>query len=430
MISPRDAGSTAGMTAGPPAVVIGLDSITGLQTARILAGHGVSVIGMVTDRRHWGARTNACTEVVESVLSGPGLTATLLAVADRVGRPLVLVPCTDQSVATVSRHRDELGDRFLLPLGPPSVVELLMDKVSFARHAQAAGLPVPRTEILASRAEAVAAAAAMVYPCIIKPPVKAPKWDENTSAKGFAVNDATEFMAVYDRVAQWAPLLIAQEWIRGGEDALFSCNAYFGANGEPLVTFVARKLRQWPPNIGTSASGEECRNDEVLDATVKLFGGLGFRGLAYVEMKRDTRTGRQLIIEPNVGRPTGRSAIAEAGGVDLVYTAYCDAAGLPLPAGREQRYVGTKWLDLRRDLQAAVVAVRKRDLTVGAWVRSVRGPKAHAIWSRSDPLPFVVDLGQAARTGGGMVGARVSARLRATAARRRTVRQRSLKPGS
>ena len=74
-------------------------------------------------------------------------------------------------------------------------------------------------------------------------------------------------------------------------------------------------------------------------------------------------TGRLVIIEPNVGRPTGRSAIAEAGGVELVLTAYCDVAGLPLPGAREQRYVGAKWIDLRRDLQAALVARRQGTLS-------------------------------------------------------------------
>ena len=49
----------------------------------------------------------------------------------------------------------------------------------------------------------------------------------------------------------------------------------------PLATFVARKVRQWPPLVGTSASGEECRNDEVRDTAVALFGGLGYHGLAY-----------------------------------------------------------------------------------------------------------------------------------------------------
>jgi D-aspartate ligase len=99
-----------------------------------------------------------------------------------------------------------------------------------------------------------------------------------------------------------------------------------------------------------------------------------------------------MIIEPNVGRPTGRSAIAEGGGVELVYTAYCDAAGLPLPTRRTQQYVGTTWLDLRRDVQAAVVGIRRGELTAREWWSSLRGPRTHAIWSARDPRPFVTDV--------------------------------------
>ena len=383
----------------PPAVVIGLDSITGLQTARILADHGVPVVGVVADRRHWGAHTNACVEVIESPLTGSELVSSLVALGERLDRTSVLVPCTDGSVDTLSRHRDRLADRFALPLAPHAVVEQLMDKVSFARYAEQVGLPVPRTEVVRNRAEMESAAARVEYPCVLKPPGKSTTWLAHTSAKGFAAEDADRLMSLYDKVATWSPLLLVQEWVDGPEDGLFSCNAYFGPQGTPLATFVARKVRQWPPEIGTSASGEECRNDEVLDTTLRLFSDAGFQGLAYLEMKRDARTGRLMIIEPNVGRPTGRSAIAEAGGVEQVYTAYCDAAGLPLPEARTQRYVGAKWLDLRRDVQAAVVAHRHGTLSVGDWVRWVRGPKAHAIWARNDPAPFLVDLRHAAGTG-------------------------------
>jgi D-aspartate ligase len=403
----------------PPAVVIGLDSITGLQTARILADHGAPVVGVVADRRHWGAHTNACVEVLESPLTGEELVSSLVGLGERLGRTSVLFPCTDGSVDTVSRHRDQLADRFTLPLASHATVEMLMDKVSFARHAALVGLPVPRTEVVRSHSELAAAAARVDYPCVLKPPTKSATWLAHTSAKGFAAKDADQLRTLYDTVCTWSPLLLVQEWVDGPEDGLLSCNAYFGRNGAPLATFVARKVRQWPPQIGTSASGEECRNDEVLDTTVRLFGDVDFHGLAYLEMKRDERTGRLMIIEPNVGRPTGRSAIAEAGGVELVYTAYCDAAGLPLPDARTQRYVGAKWLDLRRDVQAAVVARRHGDLAVGDWVRWVRGPKAHAIWSRSDPVPFLVDLRHAAGIGARRLVARPG----------RSPRPRSSRPG-
>ena len=390
-----------------PAVVVGLDSITGLQTARILAARSVPVHGVVADRRHWGARTNACTTVVESPLSGSELVASLALLGRRLGRPAALLPCSDAAVDTVSRHRDRLAEHgFLIGLPEHDVVELLMDKVQFARYAAEQDLPVPRTEHLADPSDAAAVAASIRYPCVLKPPYKTASWLAHTSIKAFTVTDERSFLATYDRVSSWVPSLLAQEWIPGGEDDLYSCNAVFAAGGEPLATFVARKLRQWPPDIGTSASGEECRNDEVLETTVRLFSGLGYRGLAYLEMKRDARTGELWIVEPNVGRPTGRSAIAEAGGVELVFTAYCDAAGLPLPRARQQHYGEAKWVDLRRDLQAAMVARRRGTLTLREWLSWVRGPKAHAIWSRRDPVPFVVDVIRAVGIGARMLRSR------------------------
>jgi len=381
-------------------VVVGLDSITGLQSARILAARGVAVVGVVADRRHWGARTNACVEVVESPLHGDALVRALIGIGDRLGRASVLLPCNDASVHTVSRDRDQLAGRFLLALPPHDVVELLMDKVGFAHIATAAGLPVPRTEELAHRADAERLAGQVEYPCLVKPAAKSPAWTAHTSIKAFTVGGPDELLALYDRVGAWASRLLVQEWVQGPESGLFSCNAYFGAEGRPLATFVARKVRQWPPYVGTSASGEECRNDEVRDTTVSLFSSLGYRGLAYLEMKRDVRTGGLVIIEPNVGRPTGRSAIAEAGGVELLHTAYCDIAGLPLPEAREQRYVGAKWVDLRRDLQAAVVARREGTFSLAGWVSwMLDGRKAHAIWSARDPKPFLVDIAQATGVG-------------------------------
>jgi D-aspartate ligase len=383
----------------PPAVVVGLDCITGLQTARILAGHGVPVIGLAGDPGHYACRTRACTRVLQADLAGEDLIDVLVRLGPELGERAALFPCTDLAVLQISRHRDRLAPWFVVALPDHAVVETLMDKVSFLRHAQAEGLPIPGTVIIENRADAEAAARTLSYPVALKPPIKTAAWQAHTNIKAFQVADGRELLDVYDRVGSWSDRLIAQEWIDGGVDSLYSCNTYFDATSRPLVTFVARKLRQWPAETGTSTLGEECRNDEVLAETLRLFTGVGYRGLGYVEMKQDARTGRHLIIEPNIGRPTGRSAIAEAGGVELVYTAYCDMVGRPLPPAREQRFLGAKWIDDRRDLQSALYAVRRGTLTPGGWWRSVRGPKAHAVLSRSDPLPFAHELLQTGRKG-------------------------------
>jgi predicted ATP-grasp superfamily ATP-dependent carboligase len=156
-----------------------------------------------------------------------------------------------------------------------------------------------------------------------------------------------------------------------------------------VATFTARKLRQWPPEIGQSCLGEECRDETVARLSTELFDLVEYHGLAYLEVKRDAGTGEYFIIEPNIARPTGRSAIAEAGGVELLYTMYADALGLPLPVSAVQTYGGVKWIHVLRDLQSALFYWRRGDLTLGDWVRSIRGRKAYALFSWSDPLPFL-----------------------------------------
>ena len=387
------------MSTGAAGVVVGLDCITGLQSARILSGHGVPVIGLVNDDRSFAARTRVCGQVLRCDLFGDGFVEELERLGPQLPSKAVLFPCTDLTVQLISLHRDRLAPWYHVLLPKHEAVQLLLDKASFLQHALDRGLAVPRTVLVRNRTDAHRAAQTLSFPCVLKPPVKTPLWQAGTAAKVIRVGTGGELLRVYDRVHDWADVLVAQEWVVGGEDSLYSCNAYFDRSSRPLVTFVARKLRQWPVDTGTSCLGEECRNDDVQAETVRLFSSVNFHGLAYLEMKRDERTGRHFIIEPNVGRPTGRSAIAEAGGVDLLYTAYCDATGQPLPPNLVQRFTGVKWIDDRRDLQASVQHLWRRELTVRQWWASVSGRKAHAVWSRSDPLPFVLDVAQTARKG-------------------------------
>lgn len=380
----------------PHAIVVGLDSITGLQTARILADRGIRVIGLVADRGHFCSRTRVCERIVTSELHGAGLIATLRRIGPRLPDGGVLLPCNDLGVLAISGARDELESWYRFVLPDHEVVETLMDKAHFARHAQANGLAVPLTHVLENRTDAERAAAALRYPAVIKPALKTASWFRHTRKKAIKVADRAELLAAYDRCGSWEPTLLAQAWIDGAESEQYTCNAYYDRASAPLVTFVTRKIRQWPPRTGTGCLGEECRNDAVLEEAHRLFAGVGYRGLGYVEMKRERATGRHLIIEANVGRPTGRSATAELAGVEFLYTAYCDAAGLSLPQARTQPYRGTKWIYLRQDLQSSAYRMIRRELTPAGWWRSVRGVRGDAVFSRRDPVPFAADLVHAA----------------------------------
>ena len=376
----------------PYAVIVGLDNLTGLQTARILSDRGVPVIGVAGNRDHWACRTRACERVVEARIDSAALIDALETLGPTLRSRAVVVPCTDLAVMNISANRARLSPWFHIRLPEHSMVERLTDKLEFVSFALENELPIPPTFLLRSREAAEAAASSAVYPCVLKPALRSVAWDADAGGKVLRINSDAEFLSTYDRVAGLAETLIAQEWVEGTDGDLFSCNCYFDRNSQSLASFIARKIRQWPPVVGISCSGEEVRNDEVLDVSLRLFTAARYQGLGYVEMKRDKRTGRHYIIEPNIGRPTGRSAIAEGGGVELLMTMYCDAVGLPLPENRRQMYRGVKWIYLRQDLRSAWFYWRRGEITLKEYFKSIRGPKVFAIFSWRDPRPFIADL--------------------------------------
>jgi predicted ATP-grasp superfamily ATP-dependent carboligase len=375
-----------------PAVVVDIQSITGLQTGHLLAARGIPLIGVGSDPREPFCHSRVYDRKVYTDTTAEPLIDTLVEIGRTLPAKAPLFLSADESVLLVSRHRDRLLPWYHLALPPHQTIEMLLDKIAFARFAEQHALPIPRTAIVTNDREARAVADEFRFPFLLKPAIRSEGWSEHTREKAIKVFSPQEFFDTSAKVLGWGARIFAQEWIPGPETNLFSCNTYLDGSGAPLATFVAQKIRQWPPETGRSALGVECRNDEVRDTAIRLFQTAGFRGPAYLEMKRDERDGRHWIVEPNVGRATGRSAIAEAGGVELLLTQYCDLLGLPLPADREQQYTGAKWIYLRWDLQASLVAMFRGQLTPAQWWRSVRGPKFYAAWSRNDPLPFLLDF--------------------------------------
>lgn len=378
----------------PFAIVTGLEFMQGLQAARILAKrHRLPVIALSANRDHPYCRTNVC----HRIISTDCLIETLEQLGPQLSQKAVLFPGCDPDVLLISRNRQRLTQWYHLCLPAPETVEMLMDKLQFYAFAEKNGFCVPRTWFIYNRGDLDKAIPEIVFPCVLKPQYRTATWNALSAFKAFKIATPEQLSATYEKYRSGTGCFILQNWIEGPDANLYSCNAYFNAASEPLATFVARKLRQWPPEMGQSSLGEECRNDFVLNETIRLFRKVGFYGLAYLEIKRDGRTGEYFIVEPNICRPTGRSAIAEAGGVDLLYTMYCDALGWLLPPGRFQQYGGVKWINLRQDLRSAFYYWRKGELTSHQWLESVRGRKTFAILSLTDPLPFAGDLWRAAR---------------------------------
>lgn len=160
----------------PPVVVVGLDCITGLQTARVFARRDVEVVGIASDPRHFGCRTRACAQIIIADTGSEVLIHCLRDLGLNYVQKPVLVPCTDNSVLQISRYRERLCDWYRMALPTADVVEILTDKTRFPGFAEKHGLPVPKAFTLTSLAEAHQIATVVTYPAVMKPPVKTAQW--------------------------------------------------------------------------------------------------------------------------------------------------------------------------------------------------------------------------------------------------------------
>lgn len=376
-----------------PAVVVGGDDVRGLYVARALARHGIEVIGVFRSLKSPGARSRAFSTKHVADASSDDVITKLLEIGPTLPAKGVLFPCFDTTVLLLARHRAALEPWYHVMQPEPATVELLMDKVRFYRYVIDKGLPLPTTFMLESEADVERAAAGLDFPCLVKPPAsKDPAWQKRTSLKALKAHTPAQLTAIFDEYRNVIDgPLIAQNWIEGTDAALFACHCYFDRCGKAIVTFTSHKVRQWPPHTGEVCLAEEVDDPAVRDLAVRVFEDFHYTGIGYLEVKRDSRTGEQFIIEPNL-RVSGRAGIAEVGGVELALTMYRDALGLPLPAEVTQRFVGARWRFIRKDLQSMLHYLRAGDLRLRDVIRTGGGPRGYALWSWRDPGPFFADI--------------------------------------
>ncbi len=295
-----------------PAIVVDVGFVNGLSAIRQLGRAGIRVYAVDHRPSALGFRSRFATPVLAP---GPLEDEEGFVEALRALGPGVALPTHDEGLAAIARHRDEL--ELLCPF--PRDLERIQRK----RVQLEAARDIPDTRYPQSAAEAVAAAAEIGYPVLLKPsePVG---FRQQYGRQAVICRSAREVEEAYTQTEPWEPMV--QDLIPGGDDELYSLGAYLDESLEPLALFCGRKLRQTPPGIGTARLGEAVWVDEVVDAGVELMRKLGCNGLAQVEFKRDPRDGRFKLMEINP-RLWQWHSLAAACGVDLPLVAYRDLTG-------------------------------------------------------------------------------------------------------
>lgn len=377
----------------PPAVVLGLGQ-NGLATVRSLGRLGIPVIGIDRNVKQMTARTRYCQKIqLSGPIDGEELISVLVDLGKRLPQRGVLFPSGDGALYNLSENRERLEAYYHFSFPAKEIVKLTLDKKKFYRFAAEHDIAIPISYFPEGVDDCRRIAEAIVYPCLIKPYQPSLGWRQHfPDHKLFRVNDAAELLRCYENVFKVCPDLIVQEIIPGRESNLSFSLTYFDSNGRPLGMFTGRKIRQYPPNFGTSSLAESHLDEDIAEKTIAILTGMRYTGYGSIEFKWDPRTCEFKAIEVTA-RTWFPHGIATACGLNLLQMAYCDLVGLPVPAD-DGFAEGVKWIHEDRDLRSALQQMRSGDLGVGEWLKSYRGRRTYALAALDDPGPAMNFLGR------------------------------------
>lgn len=302
-------------------------------------------------------------------------------VAQTIGRRPILLGVTDWTATFVDEFADRLQEHYEFPRAATGALSRLISKWGMTTLAAGVGVPTPKTWLPRTRQDVLDFIPSATFPVVVKaadPSAAAPP------AKAI-VQNAQELLDVFQALDQTDPNAIFQEYIPGGCDAVWMCNAYVDRSGVCVATYTGRKLRQ-VDDTGIASLAVTEPNPIVAEQTRKLLEGAGYRGLAGIGYKYDPRDGGYKVLDINARLSGVFRLFAADGGMDVVRLCYLDLTGQPLTHFSVRP--GRKWM-LEQDVFAALRSLREGKITGWQWLQSWRGLRETHWFAFDDLAPGI-----------------------------------------
>jgi D-aspartate ligase len=374
-----------------PAVVLKLDPNVfhhgGLGVIRSLGRAGIDVYGVNEDplapaaqsrylrgRWYWTPDLRDPDRIVTG----------LLQLADRLGRPAVLIPTDDAGAILLSEHGGELRSSFRFAEPPPGLTRQLAGKYSLYELCTRWNVPHVSTALPASAAEARQFARSVGFPLVAK---LARPWQprgRNTPRSTTIVRSDQQLV----ELCQEAPAdgLMLQEYIPGGPGQDWYFHGYCNARSECEPAFTGVKERSYPPHSGLTSYGRAVVNPGLRRQVTDLLTSLGYRGIMDLDLRFDPRDGQYKLLDFNPRIGAQFRVFQNADGIDVARAAHLDLTGRPIPPGGA--IAGRRYLVENYDTLAAVGYWRRGELGVRSWLSNLREVDETAWFARDDLTPF------------------------------------------
>jgi predicted ATP-grasp superfamily ATP-dependent carboligase len=368
-----------------PAVVLGL-GINGLGVVRALGRAGVPVIGVWSDRKEPGRRSRYCRAVRSAEHRSPQSLFTLLRALEPTADRPALFPTTDADAAWINEEQDALGLLFRFHTAPRDVFARLASKLGIIDLLRGHNVDAPAS-LHFDRLEEFERARAKLPARVLVKPVETFRRVLPGGAKNELFLDADSLEAYVRAFAGHLPDMVFQEVVPSGDGQIYVCTVLLDANGQVVLRYTGRKIRQYKPDYGVTSFGVSEWNEETAGISTRFLQAIGFRGLCTLEFARHRDTGRYLLLEANP-RSYYHNGLCADCGVNFPLAEYALLIGDPPPPPARQRD-GVHWIDLVRDLGSLYRKRRAGELTVAAWLRSVSKARSFASLALDDPGPWL-----------------------------------------
>ncbi|HUL49070.1 MAG TPA: ATP-grasp domain-containing protein [Gemmatimonadales bacterium] len=312
----------------------------------------------------------------------------------------LLLPVTDASAEAVLAERRGLPAGLLVPLPELAVYRRAADKLEVMELARASGFAAPETVVLESSSPAHIPGG--IFPAVVKPHRSVVTVDGKARRVGVAfVDDQAACRRALAALPPSAFPVLLQRRVAGEGQGLFALRW----DGKTIARFAHRRLRDKPPAGGVSVYREAIALDpDLVRASERLLQSLDWQGVAMIECRRDSVTGRHVIMEVN-GRLWGSLQLAVDAGVDfprlLVQCAtgreYRIQNGTPYRIGIRSRWFwgDVDQLYLRFTHSARDLGLppedRSRLRALRDFLSTRPGRDRSEIWRWRDPAPFLLE---------------------------------------
>ena len=366
-----------------PAVVVGLCT-HGLAIARSLGRRGIPVVALESNHTLPGRRTRYAEVVDATAINEPALIADLVRLRERFRENPVLFLTNDNMVRVVADGLDRLAPLYRFHWSDPAVVRRLLDKREIESLAGACGLAYPRSLLVSSAADVEARRDELRFPMAFKPTKPL------SGFKAMKVENEADLIRQIRRFEGSIGHFLLQEWVTGMEPNIYFANFFFDDEHRPIATFVGRKIRAYPRNLGGACSAEPADRPDIAEEALRFFRSVPVRGPASLEIKED-ESGRRFVIEPTIGRFDFYILCCIANGVDFPHVSYLYQTGArPSRPPVQTAGRGRMWVDFHSDFPS-LLSSRGSPGAGREAIEFLTRRKVFAMWAWDDAMPSVLE---------------------------------------